>query len=107
MKTFLVELQDKSPDTLESQLLQCHVEHLKKLEEQGHLLVCGPFADGSGAMLVLQANNRSEIDEFIQADPFIQNMFYGSYSITEFYKADAANNYLLAHPQTINELNRG
>jgi uncharacterized protein len=106
MKTFLVILNEKSNQRLDDNLLHKHVEHLKQLTQDGHLLVCGPFVDDSGAILVLQAANASDIEALIQEDPFIQEKFYGSYSITEFYKADASNNYLMDHEQTLDELKR-
>ena len=40
------------------------------------------------------------------SNPFIQEKFYGGYSITEFYKADPSNNYLMDHGQTLDELKR-
>lgn len=106
MKTFLVMLKNKSNEKLQDELLKQHIEHLKELEAQNHLLICGPFCDDSGAMLVLQADSLTEIEKLIQADPFIQDKYYGDYSITEFYKADSSNNYLMDHDQTIDELNR-
>lgn len=57
-------------------------------------------------MPVLQASNVSDVEALIQTDPFIQEKFYASYSITEFYKADASNNYLTNHEQTLDELRR-
>jgi len=106
MKTFLVILKEKSKKQLDKNLLHRHIEHLKQLTQSGHLLMCGPFADDSGAMLVLQANSHSDAENLIQADPFIEEAFYGDYSITEFYSANEANKYLMSHDQTINELNR-
>lgn len=106
MKTFLVILNEKSNQRLDDKLLREHIEHLKSLTQKAHLLVCGPFSDDSGAMLVLQATDASTVEALIRADPFIQEKFYGGYSITEFYKADASNNYLIDHDQTRDELKR-
>ena len=106
MKTFLIQLKDKSTEKLEEMLLHEHIQHLKKLKLSGHLLMCGPFSDDSGAMLVLQANSLESVTSIIQADPFIQNAYYGSYIINEFYEANESNNYLLEHEQTCEELNR-
>ncbi len=87
-------------------MLHQHVEHLKCLAQDGHLLLCGPFIDDTGAMIVLQGTDISEVDALIQADPFVNNKFYGGYSITEFNQADAANNYLIDHKQTLEELHK-
>ena len=106
MKTFLVMLQEKSEQRLDVDLLHKHVKHLKHLVEKGDLLICGPFADDSGAMLVIQATCCSDAEALIQADPFIKEKFYGSYTIKEFYKADASNRYLMESEQTLFKVNR-
>ena len=82
MKTFLVVLNEKSNKRLDESLLHQHVEHLKCLAQNGHLLLCGPFVNDTGAMIVLQGDGISEVEALIQADPFVQNKFYGGYSIT-------------------------
>jgi uncharacterized protein YciI len=106
MKTFLVILNEKSSQRIDDNLLHKHIEHLKQLTQDGHLLICGPFVDNSGAMLVFQAASDADVEALIQTDPFIQENFYGRYSITEFYKADASNNYLMSHQQTLDELDK-
>ena len=106
MKTFLVLLKEKSTAQLDENLLQQHIAHLHGLSKSENLLLCGPFADDSGAMLVIQAKSSAAAENLIQSDPFIKNAYYADYTITEFYKADAANNYLLDHDQTLDELNR-
>lgn len=95
MKTFLVIFKEKCKQPLDGQLLKKHVAYLKQLTQENHLLICGPFVDGSGAMLILQAECRLNVVKLIQSDPFIQNKFYSNYAITEFYKADNANNFLM------------
>ena len=99
MKTFLVLLKEKSTHQLDADLLHEHIEHLKQLSQSGYLLVCGPFVDDFGAMLVIQAKSEFDAEKLIQSDPFIKNVYYRSYSITEFYKADDSNNYLMEHDQ--------
>lgn len=74
------------------------------MQQAGSLLMCGPFADDSGAMLVFQAKSQEAAESLIQADPFIKENYYDNYSITEFYKADESNNYLMQHDQTQDEL---
>ena len=91
---------------LEKSKLTKLVKYRKWDNDTGCLLFCGPFSDDSGAMLVLQASSNSDAEDLIRSDPFIRETFYGDYSITEFYKADDANNYLMDHDQTLDELNR-
>ena len=104
MRAFLIILKGRSKDGLEDTLLKAHIAHLKKLSHAGNLIVCGPFTDDQGGMLVIEARSEEDVVAMLQADPFIQEKYYQSYSITEFYKADESNQYLENHDQTIGEL---
>ena len=55
-------------------------------------------------MLVMQAASEEQATVLIQSDPFIKERYYGGFSIIEFYKADASNQYLMDHDQTLGEL---
>ncbi len=104
MNAFLVLLSGKSQSGLDEELLINHITHLKRLKQSGNLLVCGPFVDDSGAMLVVQAESQEAAKNLIQNDPFIKESYYCDFSLTEFYLADEANNYLMNHDQTQHEL---
>ncbi len=95
VRSFLVILRDKSQQSLSESLLLQHVNHLKQLQHEGSLTVCGPFVDNSGAVLVLQANSVEEINDLVQADPFIKEKYYLDYTITEFHRADETNQWLM------------
>ena len=41
-------------------IIQKHVDYLKKLDDEGKLVLCGPFADFPGEMVVFNANSREE-----------------------------------------------
>ena len=106
MKTYLVLLQEKSKQPLDMSLLQAHVQHLQRLKKAGQLILCGPFADDTGAMLVLNSDSVAEVEALLCLDPFVRDCYYASYTITEFYAADESNHYLMDHEQTHSELNR-
>lgn len=106
MKSFLIILKNKSLSKLEMSLLKEHVSHLKKIYKSGNLILCGPFVDDSGAVLIIEAKSQQDVESIIQSDPFIKEKYYTDYSITEFYKADQSNNWLMEHDQTLDELNR-
>lgn len=105
MKSFLVILKNKSKDALEMPLLLEHIQHLKNLHNSKNLIACGPFVDDSGAVLIIEAESQSKAENIVQKDPFIKMKYYGGYSITEFYKADETNQWLMNHEQTLDELN--
>ncbi|MGF1580586.1 MAG: YciI family protein [Gemmataceae bacterium] len=58
-----------------------HREYLKKLLDEGKLVVSGPITDDTGALIVYEAANHDEAEAFLQADPFHQNNIFLSYEI--------------------------
>jgi uncharacterized protein len=47
-----------------------HRAYLTSLLEQGKLFASGPYADGSGALIVYEADTPEETDALMKADPF-------------------------------------
>jgi len=47
-----------------------HREYLRLLLGQNKLAISGPFADDSGGLLVYNAEDVSEVESLIKADPF-------------------------------------
>ncbi|GLY97536.1 YciI family protein [Actinoplanes sp. NBRC 103695] len=45
---------------------------LTQLHEQGVVKTAGPFADDSGALIVLDAPDRETVDDVIAADPYFR-----------------------------------
>ncbi|MEV0676790.1 YciI family protein [Actinosynnema sp. NPDC050436] len=70
MARFLVELEfgDNVDDRLA--VRPAHREYLATLVEQGRLLVSGPYADQSGAVLVYEVADEAELREVLAADPY-------------------------------------
>jgi uncharacterized protein YciI len=60
-------LQDK--EKVES-LRPTHRAYLRTLLESGKLFATGPFEDGSGALIVYEAENLEEATQILKADPF-------------------------------------
>jgi uncharacterized protein len=54
-------------------------------QQNGSLLLIGPFADGSGAMAVFRT--RAAAEEFAQADPFVQHGVVRAWHIREWSEA--------------------
>jgi uncharacterized protein YciI len=63
-------LQDKK--TVE-RLRPLHRQYLASLKEKGQLAVSGPFADGSGALIVYEAESAEAAEALLMADPFHAN----------------------------------
>lgn len=54
-----------------AELIAAHVRHLRELDRAGKLVLCGPFTDHPGGMLVLRAADEAEAELLARADPFV------------------------------------
>ncbi len=79
---------------LNEQIIKDHVEHLRELKKQGKLVLCGPFTDYPGGMVVFLADNLLEATNIAKSDPFIASG-YKSFEIRTLELADEDNNYLI------------
>lgn len=53
-----------------AQVRPAHRHHLTKLLESGNLLAAGPCTDDSGALIIYQAEDETQLRTFIHDDPF-------------------------------------
>jgi uncharacterized protein len=67
--TFVYLMNNQKPLTKE--IIKSHVEYLSGLESEGKLMLCGPFADYPGGMVIIQAENLNEATDIANSDPFI------------------------------------
>ena len=79
---------------INKELIEGHVEHLRELNREGKLVLCGPFADYPGGMVVFSANDLEEATRIAQSDPFIASGCK-SFEIRTVELANEDNNYLL------------
>ena len=70
-----------------------HVEHLKTLDAQGRLVLCGPFTDAPGGLVVIRAESKAEAEAAAQADPFVREGARAARVVT-WLLACAENGYL-------------
>ncbi|MEO3948017.1 YciI family protein [Gorillibacterium sp. CAU 1737] len=52
-------------------LIQAHVAHLRELDQAGKLVLCGPFLDYKGGMVIVKTETREEAEEIAKRDPFV------------------------------------
>jgi uncharacterized protein YciI len=53
-----------------------HGYYMKRLLEEGKLLLAGPFTDNSGGQVILKAEDENEVKEILSHDPaIIKNIF--------------------------------
>jgi uncharacterized protein YciI len=61
-----------------------HREHLGKLRDAGILAISGPFTDGPGALMVVEAGSKEEVDALIKTDPLTQAGIFVKWTIREW-----------------------
>ena len=59
------------PERIDRALVQAHVAHLARLEDEGVLELCGPFADHRGGMVILRGVDEARARASLAADPFV------------------------------------
>ncbi|WP_449619706.1 YciI family protein [Robertmurraya sp. Marseille-Q9965] len=78
---------------VDRELIKSHVEYLKELKRLGKLVLCGPFTDYPGGMVVFEAEDLDEATTIAKSDPFISSGCK-SFEIRTIEVANEENNYL-------------
>ena len=58
-----------------------HREYLTGLQQQGKLVISGPFSDDRGGLLVYEADTAAEVEKLIAEDPFATEGVFVSWEI--------------------------
>lgn len=90
--TFVYLMKNQKP--LNEKIVKSHVEHLRGLNSQGKLILCGPFTDYPGGLVIFSAEDIEEAAAIAKADPFIAEG-YKTFEIRTLELANENNNYLL------------
>ena len=84
----------KRPDrTLTEETIRAHVQHLERLEAEGRLVLCGPFAVGGGGTVIIKAESLEAARAVAEADPFVA-LGLEEYTVRELHLSCAANNHM-------------
>jgi len=70
MKYFVANLEMIDPEKNQTYRAE-HLAFLKKGLEEGKVFACGPFQDGSGGMVIYQANSLEDAEQYAKQDPYI------------------------------------
>lgn len=70
-----------------------HVEHLKRLDENGQLVLCGPFKDYDGGIMIIKAKSFEEDKTIAESDPFIVKGF-STYELRTLELSNKENNHM-------------
>lgn len=77
---------------LNLEIVKKHVDHLQHLDKSGKLVLCGPFTDYAGGMVILNCENIEEARKIAESDPFIAEG-YKTYELRTLEIANKENNY--------------
>ena len=90
--TYIYLMYNQNP--INNHIIKSHVEYLKELNRQGKLVLCGPFKDYPGGMVIISAEDLIEATNIAKSDPFIASGCK-SFEIRTLELANEENNYLL------------
>lgn len=86
-------LDQARPDLVTAELVAAHVEHIRELDDAGQLVLCGPFVDFKGGMVVLKASSAEEARAVADRDPFVASG-YETFDLRTWELGNRENGYL-------------
>jgi len=63
-----------------------HLARLETLDREGRLVLAGPFGDGSGSLIVIEADSLDDARAFAEADPYVTGGVFAAIDIRPFAK---------------------
>lgn len=75
-----------APDSKEKRPIHrpAHLAHLEPLANSGRLRLAGPFTDGTGSLIVVEAESREEVWALVARDPYVVNGVFESVEVRPF-----------------------
>lgn len=74
-------------------LIRSHIVYLRELQSMGKLVMCGPFANVPGGMLIVEAADMEEARALAERDPFVKSGTE-NYELRAWEISCEANNHL-------------
>ncbi|MCL2811854.1 MAG: hypothetical protein FWD25_08195 [Clostridia bacterium] len=86
----------KTYNKVTGEVVKRHVEHIKNLDDNGKVELCGAFKGypGVAGMVVLKAQSYEEAEELCKAEPLVAEG-YATYKLRNLQVANRENGYLL------------
>ena len=86
----------KTYNRINKEMVLKHVEHIKKLDDDGRLVLCGATKGypGVAGMVILEAESFEEAEAFCKSEPFVTEG-YATYKLYSMRVGNKENNYLL------------
>ena len=61
-----------------------HAEFMDRLFENGTVILGGPFSDGTGSLVIVEAEEMSEVATMIANDPFVEHQIFELRSLKQW-----------------------
>jgi uncharacterized protein len=72
---YVILLNEIAGKTTTREIVRSHVQYLKDLDKSGKLVMCGPFTDYKGGMVVIKAADINDAKDIAKSDPFVREGF--------------------------------
>jgi len=69
---YVILLDEISGVATSREAVHAHVQYLKALDKNGKLVMCGPFTDYKGGMVIIKAVDLAEAKQIAESDPFVK-----------------------------------
>lgn len=90
---FVILLNTVDGSSTTESLIRAHVAFLRKLDSEGKLVMCGPFTDFKGGMVIIKAANVEDATRVAQSDPFVSEGVR-TFEIRTWELSNEENNHL-------------
>ncbi|MCL2550349.1 MAG: YciI family protein [Methanimicrococcus sp.] len=97
MTTFVMLIErGKTYNKINKAMVAAHVEHIKNLDDNGKLVLCGPTKGFTGiaGMIVFKAESQEAAEAVCKSEPFVAGG-YATYKLFSMRVGNKENNYLL------------
>ena len=86
----------KSYNKVNKEVITRHVEHIRNLDDNGKLVLCGPFKGypGVAGMVILKTQSYEEAEDICKSEPLVAEG-YATYKLRTLQVANRDNGYLL------------
>lgn len=90
---YVILLNDNKNKPTTREAVRAHVQHLKTLDKNKQLVLCGPFTNYAGGVVIIKAANLDQAKQIAENDPFVKDGFR-SYEVRELELSCEENNHM-------------
>lgn len=75
-----------APDAKEKRPQQraAHLAYLSPLSQEGKIVLAGPFTDGTGSLIIVEAPSREAVWQMVARDPYVMSGVFNRVEVKSF-----------------------